>query len=230
MQQALVEKIKTVTTIRQAINGTQLRKFEKAFGATEAAQLICEMIISQARYFNLVATISIPQAFDLAEMILQDYSLLTVEDLAMMFREAKMMKDGYEKPYQRMDGRLVFSWLNTYLAERNNELDRMYENEKKELHNQAYEAAAVMLLKIPALQHLIEKKPENQNPVVRRTMENDLENVRKNMITFSEDELKKLRKRYEMYNLKGQYDEMIKDIENEIILRVSKKIKKSVNS
>jgi hypothetical protein len=189
------------------------------------------MIMTQAQYFNLVSTINIPQAFDLAEMILQEHPMLTVEDLVVMFREAKMMKDGYEKPYSRMDGRLIFSWLNTYIAARNEEIERQYEKQKKDLHNQAYEAAGVLFTQVPALQSLIDKQHARQGAGEgRRTMESDLQKVRLAMLSFSEDELKKLRKRYELYNLMGQYDQMIKDIEAEILNRVSKKIKKSVNS
>lgn len=64
----------------------------------------------------------------LVEMIKAHYSNLTLEEVAMVFRDAKLGK--YGKIYDRLDGQVILGWLNEYSQEaEERRLNKIYQKE-----------------------------------------------------------------------------------------------------
>ena len=211
--------IQKATTIDHAINGTQLIKFERVIGRDKAVALICDMIIAQAGFFNLPNTVTVQQALEIAEMIIQENPYLTVEDIVIMFREAKMQKQGYEKPYGRLDGSLIFSWLNNYIERKLDRQDEIREREKKEHQNALHEAGANILEKLsPTITAMLNRNQDKPRPPVSgiMTQEKHLQFVRENISNMTIPELQTLVVKFRNQNMFGSYKDILIEISNEI--------------
>ena len=65
-----------------------------------------------------------------AELILNDYWALKPEDLKLCFDNAK--KGKYGKIYDRIDGQIIFEWLELYLEERAQAIETLRRNESQQ--------------------------------------------------------------------------------------------------
>jgi len=209
-----------VISIRQAIEGYQIGKFIAEVGMANAVHVVADFIKRQVESFGLQKTITDNQIFEAAKLIVQEHPLLTVEDIAMMFREAKMMKDGYEKPYGRIDVSLIFSWLNNYLDHRLDNQDAEYLQEKKQQQNDAFEMAANLA---DLLEPLISKKPLPViTPVIQRpSLEKQDAYIRANMANYDTRELHSLIKQFRSHHTQV-YNGIIAEMETEIMSRNDK--------
>lgn len=68
-----------------------------------------------------------------ADLIIQEFPFLKVEDFKLCFNNAK--KGAYGRLYDRLDGQIIFEWINTYCSERSLEAERININAHSELNN-----------------------------------------------------------------------------------------------
>ena len=92
-------KVQTMALINKE-NPQQLRK--------EMALLILDL----HAFFSVKNGMNKDMIEDTVELILSEYSNLTVYDLALCFREVKVGR--YGKIYDRIDGGLIMEWLRKY--------------------------------------------------------------------------------------------------------------------
>jgi len=72
------------------------------------------------------------QAAQTADLIIDEYYFFKPDDFKLCFTRAK--KGLYGKVYDRIDGQIIFDWLNSYCKDRLNEAENMSINEAN-LHN-----------------------------------------------------------------------------------------------
>ena len=68
-------------------------------------------------------------------LIIEDYSMLKPDDFKLCFKRA--MRGHYGKVYDRIDGELIFEWLEQYLYERDSEIEILRKNENARLKKQS---------------------------------------------------------------------------------------------
>lgn len=100
--------------------------FEKAFLVEAVADLVM--------FFNIGKTMNEQQVVQVVKMISQRYYYLRPAELKYCFDKAKF--GDYGKVYDRIDGAVIFEWIELYLEERENAIiQKNIENKKKEESN-----------------------------------------------------------------------------------------------
>ena len=78
-------------------------------------------------FFNLGKTMTVEQIAQTVEMIIDEFGMLKIDDFKLCFSRAK--KGYYGQIYDRLDGQIIFLWLNTYTENRFNIAeDQSYRN------------------------------------------------------------------------------------------------------
>ena len=67
-------------------------------------------------FFSVGKTMGAVQVAQTADLIIEEYYFLKPDDFKLCFSRAK--KGLYGKVYDRIDGQVIFDWLNTYEKER----------------------------------------------------------------------------------------------------------------
>ena len=67
-------------------------------------------------YFNVGKTLNDVQVATISNLIVEEYSYFMPDDFKLCFNRAK--KGKYGKVYDRIDGQVIFDWLNAYSKER----------------------------------------------------------------------------------------------------------------
>lgn len=115
-------------TIADSIQAPTLKVLEKQYGKDDLATLISFMILQTARFFNLGNNLSEDQSLETAYLMLQNYPYETIEDFTLMFREAK--KGKYGELYNRLDGQIIFKWMEKYLEEKAIYREKQHQKQK----------------------------------------------------------------------------------------------------
>lgn len=85
-------------------------------GGEKMAAFVELNLASLASFCNLSGSINPGQIQTTVHMILQEFGNLTIADVNLIFRRAKMGE--YGPFYGRLDGQMILSWFNQYLDER----------------------------------------------------------------------------------------------------------------
>lgn len=88
----------------------------REFGIMKVQAFVGKMIIDVAMFFNVGKMINEVQVASVANLIIEEYYFLKPDDFKLCFNRAK--KGKYGKVYDRIDGQVIFDWLNTYVEER----------------------------------------------------------------------------------------------------------------
>jgi len=134
--------LEEITNIKQAIKSNALSLFFISKANKEVALLIIETLISETvLFFNVGKNMNEYQIKETANLLLNDpiAKNMKPEDYRVMFNNAKSFK--YGKQYDRIDGAIIFEWLETYWNERTSILEKfnlekhriLIEQEKKEI-------------------------------------------------------------------------------------------------
>lgn len=75
-----------------------------------------KMIIDTLLFFNVGKMMTDVQVGATANLIIEEFYYLKPDDFKLCFTRAK--KGVYGKVYDRLDGQVIFEWLNTYAKER----------------------------------------------------------------------------------------------------------------
>jgi len=87
------------------------------------------------QYFNLQQPMNPQQLMLTAELIMEEYYYLRVEEFRLCFRMA--MKGEYGPVYNRIDGQIFFEWIRKYFSKRDAVTNRMVKDQQSS--NNIYE-------------------------------------------------------------------------------------------
>jgi len=104
-------------------------------GQQAAINVMVAMMDACQQYFNLQQPMNAQQLSLTAELILEDYYYLRVEELQICFRMA--MKGEFGPLYNRIDGQVFFEWIKKYMTKRGAVTERI--QQEKQTNNNIYE-------------------------------------------------------------------------------------------
>lgn len=134
----------------------------KTFGNFRILQVIMLQIVSVLEFFNLKSSMSENQISETAKLVYDEYHFLTIADIALCFKNARLGK--YGKLYAAIDGQVILLWFKQYCLERSNIAEDLALNEhqerkfaKTDIHPDIKQKILVMLE---------EKKKQQEQPKV----------------------------------------------------------------
>jgi hypothetical protein len=92
-----------------------LSRFRKEAGDEKATSILILILNDVIDFFNVNNTMNGNQVLITAEMILDEYGYLKIDDFKLCFNRAKR---GLFGPVYRMDGNVILSWIETYINDR----------------------------------------------------------------------------------------------------------------
>jgi len=124
-----------VKTIEQAIDFSypQLSKLKKEAGEVVVKTVLIEALTDLVMFFNVGKTMTPPQIMQTVELILQQYWYLRLSEFKYCFNKAKF--GAYGKLYDRIDGAVIFEWIDMYLSERKDAIIEAHINKNNEFKN-----------------------------------------------------------------------------------------------
>ena len=191
-------------------------KFRKAYGNDTSLELLARLIKDQSEFFNLVENISDKQAVDIADLLFGEYANVTIEDIVICFRYAKTGKPGYEKPMSRLDGRVIFNWINEYLNEKIERIELIRSNEAHELKQELGDFNEENLKKIEEMFC----KPNPVEPAKPpMSAEKQEQYIRDNIGSFNKAQISDLIRQFKLHHSCLAYEPLLNFLETELKLR-----------
>ena len=87
-------------------------------GETTLKAMLTVLIIETVEFFNVGKTMGESQVAQTVELIIEDFGFMKPDDFKLCFKNAKRGLYGNGKLYDRIDGQIIFEWLNSYKTER----------------------------------------------------------------------------------------------------------------
>jgi hypothetical protein len=88
----------------------------KEFGEVHLRAFMVKVLNQLVDYFSVGKTMGATQIAQTADLIIEEFYYLKPDDFKLCFNRAK--KGLYGKVYDRIDGLVIFEWLNGYVGER----------------------------------------------------------------------------------------------------------------
>ena len=95
-----------------------LGAFKREFGEARANAVMVIILNDLIDFFNVGNTMNAPQVVATAEMILDNYGYLKIDDFKLCFNNAK--RGYYNDKVYRIDGNVILTWIERYVNERMN--------------------------------------------------------------------------------------------------------------
>ena len=108
---------------------------KKNKGEQTALGVLVALMDECQQYFNLQQPMNAQQLMLTAELIMEEYYYLRIEELRVCFRMA--MKGEFGPVYNRIDGQVFFEWITKYMPKRQLITDRM--KQEQQSNNNIYE-------------------------------------------------------------------------------------------
>jgi hypothetical protein len=157
-------KLHEILVAKTSPTFAELRK-NKSQQATIAVMVA--MMDSCQQYFNLQQPMNAQQLALTAELMLEDYYYLRVDELQVCFRMA--MKGEFGPVYNRIDGQVFFEWLKKFMGKRQSVSERI--NHEKQSNNNIYEMFQHPQI-MDAMQQAADKLSIKEEPVREVKREN----------------------------------------------------------
>jgi hypothetical protein len=157
-------KLHEILVAKTSPTFAELRK-NKSQQATIAVMVA--MMDSCQQYFNLQQPMNAQQLALTAELMLEDYYYLRVDELQVCFRMA--MKGEFGPVYNRIDGQVFFEWLKKFMGKRQSVSERI--NHEKQSNNNIYEMFQHPQI-MDAMQQAADKLKIKEEPVREVKREN----------------------------------------------------------
>lgn len=93
-----------------------MSKIRKEIGDAGTKVILIDAIVDLVMFFNIGKTMNQQQVIVTSDLILQKYWYLRLSELKYCFTQA--MTGAYGKVYDRIDGAVIFEWIEKYLEER----------------------------------------------------------------------------------------------------------------
>lgn len=88
----------------------------KEFGEIKLRAFLSLVIVDVAMFFSVGKMMNDTQAAQTVDLIIEEFYFFKPDDFKLCFNRAK--RGVYGKVYDRIDGQVIFEWLNTYRNER----------------------------------------------------------------------------------------------------------------
>jgi hypothetical protein len=124
-------------------------------GNAIAQAMLSKLMIDFVNYLNIGKSMGENQIVETVKLMLEDYSILKPDDFVLFFNRAK--KGNYGKAYDRMDGMVIFEWLEMFMQERIQEIEQIRRNENIRFQKELNTDVTVGLPEY--FKPLLEKKP-----------------------------------------------------------------------
>ena len=108
--------------------------------------MLTTIITAQVEYFNLVEKMTSAQLVETVNLFFIEYPNLTIEDVILCFRKAKTSQPGYDKPMSRVDGSLIFRWVNRYESEKLERIEEIRDAERQSHRDESKDPIAENVL------------------------------------------------------------------------------------
>lgn len=115
-------------TIQHCLLAPTLKSLEAQFGQDDLATVIAYQIMQTSDFFNLKANLREDQALETAYLILEKYPFETLEDFAIVFKNAKTGK--YGELFNRLDGQIIFKWMEHHLEDKAIQREKLHQAAK----------------------------------------------------------------------------------------------------
>lgn len=117
-------KALTPITIKDVFNSPcpSMALARKVIGPMGVRAIMAGIITDTAMFFNTGQNMNQDQVVELADIILEEYYYLKLDDFKLCFKNAK--KGRYGKIF-RIDGAVMLEWLEAYLKDRLNDADEV---------------------------------------------------------------------------------------------------------
>ena len=112
-----------------------LSEIKKLKGEHTALNVLVALMDECQQYFNLQQLMNPQQLMLTAELIMEEFYYLRVEEFRLCFRMA--MKGEYGPVYNRIDGQIFFEWIRKYFSKRDAVTNRMVKDQQSS--NNIYE-------------------------------------------------------------------------------------------
>ncbi len=129
-----------------------LAKVRKTYGEEFTEGYVAVWITNLVEFFEVGKRMGENQILETAMLVMQDYYMLTLADINLVFTRAK--KGEYGQLYDRLDGAVILSWFRKYFEERCQEAENIAlrkhdrykdngqprtSNNEKEAHKKAFQ-------------------------------------------------------------------------------------------
>lgn len=104
-------------------------------GRPVALSIMVKLINDLLDFFNIGKTMDQGQVTSTVNLLLDDYSQLKPDDFMLCFNRAK--KGTYGKVYDRIDGQIIFEWVEKYIQERDSEIEGLRQSENNRLKKES---------------------------------------------------------------------------------------------
>lgn len=151
-----------------------LSELRKNKGEEVAIGVLVALMDECQQYFNLQQPMNAQQLLLTAELIIEKYYYLRIEELRVCFRMA--MKGEFGPVYNRIDGQVFFEWILKYMPIRGNVTTRMLQ--EQQTNNNIYEMFQHPQV-MEAMQQAADKLSIREQPVenANRPKPNELEQM-----------------------------------------------------
>lgn len=116
---------------------------QKEFGETHLRAFMVKILNDLLDYFSVGKSMGAVQIAQTAMLIIEDFYYLKPDDFKLCFSRAK--KGLYGKVYDRIDGQVIFDWLNAYNRDRALEAESLSVNEAAKYKNDPSERTSSIL-------------------------------------------------------------------------------------
>jgi hypothetical protein len=137
-----------------------LSEIKKQKGEQVALGVLVALMDECQQYFNLQQPMNPQQLMLTAELIMEEYYYLRVEEFRICFRMA--MKGEYGPVYNRIDGQVFFEWIRKYFSKRDAVTTRMVKDQQS--NNNIYEMFQHPQV-VDAIQQVADKLKIQEAPV-----------------------------------------------------------------
>jgi len=98
-------------------------------GVKISQAILSKLLIDFLNFLSIGKSMGESQVVETVKLILEDYSVLKPDDFVLFFNRAK--KGHYGKAFDRMDGMVIFEWLEMFMYERTSEIEQIRQQENK---------------------------------------------------------------------------------------------------
>lgn len=105
-------------------------------GDTTVRAIVLLMLTDCVSFFNVGKTMTQPQLAQTADMIIDDYGYLKIDDFKLLFTYAK--KGYYGQLYDCIDGNVILLWIEKYVNDRINAGEAMSDREHDAINDKNY--------------------------------------------------------------------------------------------
>ena len=206
-----ISEVESSLTISKSLeSGLQISEMKK-MDKSMLIKLIGRIIDTTSMFFNVSKNMDEFQTLMIANEIADNYQFENIEDIILCFKYARAGRYGaFSQLYGRIDGEVIFNWLNQYLLLK-------AEEREKQLHNQKFESMIhpdVAKAIGQAIKDYDEKKKETHKQPVYTflSMETWVQFVDENMQNMTYEQLSDIVKKIGNENLYGSYSDFMSRI------------------